>query len=30
MDEYRVESIAGVGTEVTLVKRLSSKNSPQL
>jgi serine/threonine-protein kinase RsbW len=30
MDEYRVESIAGVGTEVILVKRLSSNNSAQL
>ena len=30
MDEYRVENIAGEGTEVILVKRLSSNNSAQL
>jgi serine/threonine-protein kinase RsbW len=29
MDEYRVETIAGVGTEVTLVKRLNANNSAQ-
>ena len=29
MDEYRVENIAGEGTEVILVKRLNSNNSAQ-
>ena len=29
MDEYRVESIAGEGTEVILVKRLNSNNPAQ-
>jgi serine/threonine-protein kinase RsbW len=29
MDEYRVETRAGVGTEVILVKRLNSNNSAQ-
>ena len=29
MDEFRVERISGCGTEVTLVKRLSSGNQPQ-
>jgi len=29
MDEYRVERIAGCGTEVVLVKRFNSKNSGQ-
>jgi serine/threonine-protein kinase RsbW len=29
MDEFRVEHISGRGTEVTLVKRLSSGNQPQ-
>jgi serine/threonine-protein kinase RsbW len=29
MDEYRVETRAGVGTEVILVKRLNSDNSAQ-
>ena len=29
MDEFRVEHINGKGTEVTLVKRLSSENQPK-
>lgn len=28
MDEFRVEKVAGAGTEVTMVKRLNSKISP--
>ena len=29
MDEYRVEKVAGGGTEVILVKRMNSNNSDQ-